>query len=199
MASDLKKYQRMSFTTGGLFVNECITLAQEYLTSKNWNEILKWANSINLFQFRTQASSVRTIRECITRLQNLSDKEIRMLVDGNPRDQIDLVWLSVCRTYDFIADFTTEEISRRYEQFSRELQKEDLRFYFEKKAEWHDHLNGIKPNTKEKLVQVSMRLLREASILSQDNVIIGSLVSPNLRLWLSENNPAELKYFPGAI
>ena len=199
MENDSTKYLRMSFTTGGLFVVECVMIAEKFLQLQNWESTKMWAVGENIFQFRTKSSSERTIRECVLRLQKLDDDELYNLVNSDLREQRQIVWLSVCRAYDFIADFVTEVIIERYNKYERQIQKDDLRLFFEKKAEWHEHLDKITESTREKLIQVLSRLLRESQLITNEWQIRGILLSPKLENHLRETTPSELKYYPGVI
>ena len=60
------------------------------------------------------------------------------------------------------------------------MQLSDYEFFFESKAEWHEELDKLKESTKIKLKQVLFKIMKDAEIITADNVIIPGLITEEL-------------------
>lgn len=186
----------MSFTTGGLFYRESVKLAVLYLELMEWNAVKDKVLSENLLQARTLNTSKRVCREIISRLNKLNPNELSLLVKANPQEQGYLLWLAVCRRYRFIADFAVEVLRERFITLKTNLSHEDFDFFFNKKSEWHSELDEIRPTTRNKLRQVLFKILREAGLLTENNMINAAMISPELLNVLPHGNRRNILFFP---
>ena len=186
----------MSFTTGTLFHFESVKLAVLYVEFKNWNAVREKVLSENLLQARTLNTSKRVCREIISRLKTLSSSELDLLVGTNPQEQGYLLWLSVCRRYRFIADFAVEVVRERYIGLKSDLHYEDFDSFFNRKSAWHSELDEVRPATRNKLRQVLFKMLREADLLTENNMINTAILSPGLIDEISRSNRRDVLFFP---
>ncbi|WP_336274628.1 DUF1819 family protein [Vreelandella indica] len=187
---------RISFTSGSLYHRESVMLVELYLSVQDWDGVRDQALSSNLLQARTESTAKRTCREAIARLKTLRDAEITFLSDANHQDQAHLLWVAVCRLYRFMADFAVEVVRERYISMKLDLSFEDFDAFYNRKSEWHDELDKASASTRDKLRQVSFRMLWEAGLLSKANTINTVLLSPGLTDLILRNNPDEFRYFP---
>lgn len=88
---------RLSFTTGGLFLQEAPVVAARYLQLGDWSATRNQLRDQNLLQVRTAAAATRISKEVTARLQELSSEELSALLDLSLRDQANLLWVAVCR------------------------------------------------------------------------------------------------------
>ena len=72
---------KMSFTSGGLFLNESISVAELHSVDKSWSQTLNRALEVGTTSLPKAASNRRTLREIVNRLSTLNDEEIRFLID----------------------------------------------------------------------------------------------------------------------
>ncbi len=172
----LLKY-RMSFTVGGLFYQESVLAADLYIASKDWSKVREKILKINLFQARTSNSLERICREVLSRLKLLSSEQLRIIYDGSRQEQLQILWIAVCKRYCFIRDFAVEVIREKFLLMDYPLTEEDYTIFFDTKAEWHEDLGKLKDSTKRKLKQVLFRILREAEITSEMNIILPSILT----------------------
>jgi len=187
---------KLSFSTGGLFHRESVILAELFLESNDWDSVRDSVLSENLLQTRTQASSKRSCREIISRLETLSHEELDLLVNGTFQEQAQLLWVAVCRLYKLIAEFAVEVIRERLLGLRFDLSYEDFDFFLNRKSEWHAELDELQPATRKKLRQVLFKILREADILSADNTINAVMLSPRVQDIISSRRPRDLTIFP---
>lgn len=189
---------KMSFAVGGLLLNESVEVAQLHKPSEAWDVTLRRALEGGVTSLPKTASRRRTLREIVNRISTLDDEELDYLVMGADRkDQQALLWLATCRAYRFVREFATEVIHERYLSFQLDLPLESFDILFAAKAEWDEGLAGMSPTTRAKLRQVLFRMMRDASVISDDNRILSAYVSPRLKTMLAGKSPQDLAVFPG--
>ncbi|AJY71181.1 hypothetical protein RW64_17270 [Geobacter sulfurreducens] len=186
----------MSFSTGGLFHLESVELAGLYLDLGDWKLAKDKVLNENLLQARTLSTLNRNCREIISRLKTLSSAEIEFLVDANHQEQAYLLWLAACRRYRFIADFAVEVLRERFITLKADLTHEDFDSFFNRKSEWHLELDEISPSTRNKLRQVLFKILREADLLTANNMINAAMLSPRLLDVIHQGSRRDVLYFP---
>lgn len=186
----------MSFTTGSLFHREAVELAQLYLDLGDWDVVRAKVVSENLLQSRTLSALKRLCREVFPRLKTLSLGEIEFLVEGRYQEQAYLLWIAVCRRYRFIAEFALEVLRERFITLKADLSPEDFDSFFNRKAEWHSELEEISQATRIRLRQVLFKMLREADLLTPNNIINAAMPTPGFLSLISRGDPREVLYFP---
>ncbi|MGO7450545.1 DUF1819 family protein [Rhizobium ruizarguesonis] len=192
------QHYKMSFVVGGLFLNESIDVVNLHKSSADWSQTRQMALGDSITSLPKAASRHRIIREIASRLSKLNDGELRFF--GETRDRTDqqaLLWLAVCREYRFVYEFAKEIVRERFLSLQTELPVEDFDTFLATKAEWNDGLAGISPMTRSKLRQVLFRIMREAGIISRENKILATYISPQLYRIIAEHSPSDLELFPG--
>lgn len=191
---------KMSFTSGGLFLNESIVVAALHQQGENWSQTLARALEVGTTSLPKAASNRRTLREIVNRLSTLGDEEISFLTDDAGRqEQQYLLWVATCRAYRFVREFAVEVICDRYLSYQLDLPLESFDIFFAAKADWDDGLASISDTTRNKLRQILFRMMREASIISEDHRIQSTYLSNPLRALIKSNTPTDLTVFPGIV
>ena len=194
MGGDVK--YKLSFTVGGIGLQECKTLVDVYELNHDWDVVRERVFDDKSLQVRTESGAKRLIREYVSRLKSLDDEEIQAFRDGTRSDQIAILWLSVCRTYALIGDFAIEVLNERALSSQMEVHGTDFERFIDDKAEFHPEIASIKPSAKAKLRQVALRIMRQAEILSDGNRILPPYVSSRVIELIRERDPSEIRYFP---
>jgi hypothetical protein len=187
---------KLSFTAASLSISESIKIAEVYLTCDNWDETAKIVKGQNLLQSRTSSRTTRVLRELTQRLKKLSDEQLLLLIEGNLEEQKHLLWFAICQTYSFIREFAIEVLHEKFMSLNLEVTDLDYEAFFNRKADWHEELEAITPTTKAKLRQVVFRMLREANLLIDKNIIIQTMLSPRLIDVLRPDAPISYQIFP---
>lgn len=190
-----KKYS-LSFTTGSLFLQESIQVAQIYQQVKDWKRVREVVLAQHLLQFRTLNTTKRVCQEIISRLKTLNAVQLELLVDADHRDQAYLLWLAICRRYLLIADFASEVLRERFVTLKLDISYADFDLFFNRKAEWHAEFEQIRPVTKAKLRQVLFKMLREAALINTQSTINPSVPSHAVIASIYLDNPKDLLIFP---
>ena len=187
----------MSFGTGGLYINESVAIARLHVADSDWDATVIAAQERGAFPVRKASSARRSIREIVNRLKRLSSDELTLLIEGERSEQAALLWLAACRAYRFIAEFAVEVLTDRFLSLRTTLTYDDFDAFLSAKEEWSPKLAALSASTRAKLRAVLFRLMREAEVLSQDNLILGAILSPRVLAAIQAGNSDELRYFPG--
>ena len=189
---------KMSFSTGGLFLNESVEVARIHRSGEPWKETVTKALEEGTAALPKLASQRRTLREIANRVSALtSDERAFLIEDADRQERQSLLWLATCRAYRFVREFAIEVLREQYLSYQLDLPLESFDVFFEAKAEWDDNLAGLSHSTRLKLRQILFRIMREAGILSDDNRILTTYLSQHLKVMIEDRNREELLFFPG--
>lgn len=189
---------KMSFSTGGLFINESVHLARLHEVGEDWSQTISRGLSEGTAALPKTASNRRTLREIANRISCLNAEELGFLVGQADRpEQEALLWVATCRAYRFIREFVVEVIQERFLSYRLDLPLDAFDHFFDSKAEWSDELASISRSTRLKLRQVLFRMLREAGVIDTADKIRPAYVTPRLRALIESQNPADIQVFPG--
>lgn len=193
--SSYKSYL-LSFTAASLSLNESVRIAELYFAQSNWTDVRKVLQKDNLLQSRTSSRTVRVSQELIKRLKLLNNPQLELLVEGSLPEQKYILWLSVCKTYKFIEEFSVEVLHEKF--LSRNLKITDLDYdaFFNRKAEWNEKLQGITDMTRKKIRQVTFLMMKEAELISEDHEILRAMLSNRLVEVLRPDAPMSYHIFP---
>ena len=188
---------RLSFGTGNAYINESNLILKKYLEIKDWKETEKYSIENNILQTNSLSSTKRIFREISLRLKSLSNEEQEFFIRSNYVDQSILIWISICRTYKFIGDFSSMIISEKFNSYQLEIEYSDFNYFFEKQQVLHEELRTLKDSTRKKLRQVIFRIMKDLNIISKDKEITPLLPSLELKE-VTKSTRKDLKLFlPG--
>ena len=195
-----KKFKyRLSFGTGNAYINESNLILKKYLENKDWKETEKYSIENNILNTNKLVSAKRIFREISLRLKSLSNEEQEFFIRSNYVDQSILIWISICRTYRFIGDFSSMIILEKFNSYQLELDYNDFNYFYEKQKVFHEELNLLKDSTRKKLRQVIFRIMKDLNIISKIKKITPLLPSKEIKE-ISKSTKKDLKLFlPGVI
>lgn len=189
---------RLSFTTGGLFLQEAPLVVERYLLLLDWELTRKQVRAENLLQVRTASASTRISKELIARLELLDYEELYFFVNCSLREQGHLLWVATCRRYAFISDFAREVLRENFLLMRRQLMTSDYESFCYAKALWHVELDELAISTHTKLRQNLFRMLRDASLVNIQHQIQLAMVTPALASLLARKGKEQLLIFPAS-
>lgn len=187
---------RLSFTTGGLFLQEAPLVTERYLKLRDWERTREQVRGENLLQVRTAAAATRISKELIARLELLDPEEMEFLVDGSLREQGYLLWAATCRRYAFIRDFAREVLREHYLLMRRQLAISDYDAFCNAKALWHVELDELAASTQSKLRQNLFRMLRDADLINAHHQIQPVLMTSALAQLMVRHDHEQFLIFP---
>ena len=185
---------RLSFGTGNAYINASNLILRKYFENKDWKETEKYTIENNILQTNSLSSAKRIFREVSLRLKSLSNKEQEFFIRSNYIDQSILIWISICRTYKFIGDFSSMIISEKFNSYQLEMNYNDFNYFYEQQKVYHEELNLLKDSTRKKLRQVIFRIMKDLNIISQTKEITPLLPSMELKE-ISKLTRKDLKLF----
>jgi len=145
---------------------------------------------------RTVASAKRVGRELVQRLAELTDDELRLLLDATAAERGHLMWVAACRRYVLIGEFAEEVVRERFLLFARSLAPEHFESFVRAKSMWHEELSSLTDPTLRKLRTTVFLMLREAGLLSGSGEILASVLSPRVTRELQKRVPSDVRFFP---
>ena len=178
----------MSFTASCLRCRETAVIASLFLQLANWNKVHDEVLQQNILQIRATSSQQRIFREIKHCLEYLTSDEIQILANNNSSDAGTILWLAVCRSYQFIGEFAQEVIHEKYVTFQKSIDDSDYSLFFERKCSLHPELMALKDTTRKKIKQNLFKLLRECTIIGHKNEILASYFSREVFELLSPND-----------
>jgi len=187
---------KLSFTVGGLLYRESLVVVDEYSKGLNWEQTVEKVNSQNLLQARTQSAGKRVLREIIVRLKLLNEEQLELIRHGSHHDQLHLLWLAACKRYELLRDFGSEVIRDKFLQLDIVVRPDDFDKFLESKAVWHQEIEKLTDSTRTKLRQVTFLMLREADIISADNVIQPVVLSAEIAKAIQSDSTSLFSVFP---
>ena len=76
------------------------------------------------------------------------------------------------------------------------LEPHEYDIFFSHKEEWHEELEELTETTRAKLKQVFFKIMREAEIISKENMIIPGFLTKDLARVLANDNLFWLRVLP---
>ena len=187
---------RLSFTVGGLFLDEASRIIPLYLDSRDWNIVKKTVLQDNILQARTLSSLKRRFLEIQLRLSILSENEIELFYDLSLPSQKQLLWIAACRRYEFIGDFAKTVLRERFIMLKHTVSQDDFDDFVSAKSLWHEELTEISPTTFKRLRSAVFLIMRQADLIDDKNTIISADFRSDFYEILKANNYTEIEYFP---
>lgn len=187
---------KLSFTAGGLFIQQATLAATLHQDTHDWQKVRESIDSDNLLQARTQSSAQRLSWELVERLKELTDHELKLLIDSTLDERAQLMWVAFCRRYQFVADFAEEVLRERYLIMAPDIKTEHFDSFMTGKTLWHPELAEIKESTFKKLRSTLFLAMREADLITENGLIIPTHISERVLVELSKSQPSDVRFFP---
>lgn len=189
---------KMSFSTGGLFLNESVEVARLHEPGTVWTSTITKAMADGATSLPKATSNRRTLREIANRVSCLTDEERAFLVeDADRAEQEALLWVATCRAYRFVREFVVEVVQERLATYRPDLPLDAFDRFFDDKSDMDAALAKISPSTRAKLRQVLFRMMREVGIIDAQDAIRPAYLSSRLRALIASHDPNDLLIFPG--
>lgn len=187
---------KLSFGVGGLYLQGAPIAARLYLDFHDWAAVRAALDADNLLQARTASSARRWGRELVQRLGELSNAELEILTDATADERAQLMWAATCRRYELVGEFAEEVLHERFLLLATDVLPEHFEAFVRGKAMWHEELNQLEASTTTKLRTSLFLMMREADFLTEEGVIIPTLLSGRVQDELTKRVPSDIRFFP---
>ena len=176
---------------------ETVETARLYLDLGDWNAVRRKVVEENLYQLNAESSRKRVAGELIKRLRTLTEDEVRFLVDAFGDDQSAMLWVSVCRTYQFVSDLSANVLRDSYGSGIPTYTEGAYEAFFEQEAEVHPELARLTEAGRKKMRNQVFRMLVECDLVTEDGTITPLHPSPAFVSAIDGEHAGDLDLFPG--
>lgn len=184
----------MGFTSSALLVRESQIIVERYFVLQDWKKVLKNVVDENLLRSRTVGTCKRLSWGIVNRVKELDVHELKKVLVGRDDEVRQVLWLAICRRYQFISDFAREVLHEHFLQFKPKITADDYQVFFNRKAAWHEELEQLSRTSAAKIKQVLFRMMREAGLLDGENRIIPTIFSDDMQKIIFAN-PIQNEFF----
>ncbi len=193
--AEIRKY-KLSFTAASLRLNEMVKIARLVLKDDidDLNEIKESGEVFGSVKNRTTDREFREIKQ---RLKKLTQDQIEILANEDLLSQKQMAFLSVCKHYDFIRDFTVDVIRDKALVFDYQIHESDYNGFINSKIEMHPELEDFSDSTLKKAKQVMFRILEQVDIINnaKEKMIQPQILHPGVIKSILVEDPQWLKIF----
>lgn len=154
----------ISFTAGSLLYEETTRLLNHILNDEleeRKHEIIK----DNIIKINSESARKRVLQEIKKRFGAVSKSVWVRYENSNIREQKILLFYTVLKTYPILADFMKEVVVYKWKSLKKDLTARDIELFLDRKSAEHPEIEKWADTTKEKVIQVVQRILKESGIL----------------------------------
>lgn len=185
-----------SFTAATMRLPDFMRLLESQKTNKeriSYNDV----DQEGVLNKGNQRTSKREMQELIKRFNTLTHEQRALLYSANLDVRKQISFLAICKTYDFVRDFTIEVVREKMLVFDFQLEAGDLNTFINRKKDLHPELDEFADSTLKKAKQHTFKILHEAGIINtvRDKVIQPQFVDEKTMSVIIEENPEYLKLF----
>jgi hypothetical protein len=158
----------LGFTTGALLYKE----AKEYIgaISSIENYFSKDENvSSSIISTNSESSKRKIKAELDKRLGFLNADYLNLFIQTNEKNQKIILLLTICKTYAIISEFIIQVIYTKWKRFDYDVTTYDFSYFLSEKLSIEQR-ESISDQTKYKLSQVAIKMLKEVGILEKDQI-----------------------------
>jgi hypothetical protein len=156
-----KKY-RFSFTAGSLLFEE-MKLVIDAMVGDGID--LNHLDSAVINKSR-KTTSKREFGELKIRVAQLSERELRFFYDASEIEQIQIAFIGVVRSYEFIQDFLLQVAREKLETFDYILVDRDYIKFIDSVEMSHPEYTLLSASTKAKVKQVMFKIFEQAGFIN---------------------------------
>ncbi len=157
---------KASFTREQFLFYEMRTVSQLMIEGKNDIEIRQLVFDNNLFQYPTEKSVDRMVKNCLKRLHLLEDMRLVSIIANGASDSAKQVCLyAMMNQYRVINEFMVNVIGEKYRIKDFSFSKKDMNVFFSRLQEQSDVVASWSDSTIQKLKQVIIKMLVDTEYL----------------------------------
>ena len=160
----VKKYDT-GFTSGALLLNEATAVIE------NINDIESFMSGeegvdLNTIPTNSESSKKRLKSELEKRIRAIGDSSlISMYLGLNEQNRKLVLFYAACKMYPLISDFMIMKVLKKWHALDMKVSSEDFLNFLYEKSGAHPELQEITDNTRYKLAQVMMKMLKDLGLL----------------------------------
>ena len=121
---------------------------------------------------------------------------MKILCFSSSQDIDIVLWLALCRRYQFIGNFAREVLREKFITLQRHIDFSDYALFVEREAVFHPEILELRDSTCKRLRQMLFQFMRNCGMLSRENMILPVIFSPAVDALFAGRSQAEIQYFP---
>lgn len=186
----------LSFAVYSLRLNDMVKVAN-YALDNDIKDLEQVRNADIICGSIKSISFEKTFYQIRKRLETLTPSQMEILAHGDLISQKQIAFLSVCKCYSFIKDFSIEVIRNKILIYDYQLNETDFNSFIKNKLQEYPKLENYKSSTLNKAKQVLFLMLEQASIIDniKGKIIQPQLLHPKIVKAVAEDDPLWLRIF----
>jgi len=177
--NDRTRYN-LSFTAASLRPELARVVAELFLETSDWSLTRERVLASNALQSRSVGSAKRMEQERRLRLATLTREQLVLLSNSPAEDRAAVAWLAALKHISFAFEFTAEILRDKLASHDPILRNSDYESFVENRATSHPELALLASSSRDKIRQVLLRMLTEASLL-RPGTALGTIQRPVCR------------------
>ena len=164
----MKMNYSLGFTTGALLYKE----SKEYIYSiLSLNDYLMKNENVSSSHISTNSerSRKKIKSELDKRLSYLHKDYLELFIRSEEIDQKIILLFAICKTYPIISEFLLEVIYSKWKRFDYDVTTYDFGYFLSEKLS-QEKLDSLSDQTKYKLSQVAIKMLKEIGMLEKKQI-----------------------------
>jgi hypothetical protein len=157
----------LAFAVYSLRLNEMVYVAQ-YAIENDISDLEQVRNAEIILGSVKSISFEKTFYQVRKRVKTITPAQMEILAHGALISQKQIAFLSVCKCYSFIKDFSIEVLRDKILVYDYQLNETDFNSFIKNKLQQYPHLEKYKTSTFDKAKQVLFLMLEQAGII--DNI-----------------------------
>jgi hypothetical protein len=167
--SNKKKKYTVALTAGGLLQHETNAIV-EYLIDSKLSELNDAIKNSEVLKTNSQASRIRLVTELRRRNKAVCSDVWRWFKENNSNEQKITLFYICLKATPMLFDFQTEVVLEKWRSLDLHLDKNDVLYFFDKKAQFYEEIDQWSETTRIKAATVIIRILNETGILKDNKL-----------------------------
>tara|TARA_B100001971_G_C18263782_1_gene589657 strand:+ start:198 stop:827 length:630 start_codon:yes stop_codon:yes gene_type:complete len=177
MNDNLTKSYLISFTAGGLLLDETISLLP-YLNDEKINTISEQIKTNTLLQTNSQAARQRIIQEVKKRYIAIGGDSFSFIKDISQNEQKIFLFYTCLKTYSILFDFLFDVVIDKWLSRDIDIDKSAVLYFLDKQSSSHPEIDDWTDTTIQKVSSVMIRMMNEVNLLKTGRLY--PLEAPNV-------------------
>ncbi len=154
----------VSFTAGSLLLDETNRILKYILNDElelKKEEIIKK----NIIKINSESARKRVLQEIRLRARKVNKSLWGKFANASLKDKKILLFYVVVKTYPILSDFVKDVIIDKWKSLKLDIADREIEVFLDKKSSEHPEIEDWSESTREKVIQVIKRIMKEAGLL----------------------------------
>lgn len=159
----------LAFTAGALLYNESLLYVRAIEDIASYYSGEAVVNSEVLIT-NAESSRKRIKSELDKRFRQVDPTYLSKFFELSESDQRVILFLTICKTYSIITEFSLEVVYKKWLNYDNELETYDFRYFLSSKLT-EEELNNISTQSQYKLAQVAVKMYKDVGLYREKQLM----------------------------